>query len=94
MSLAGYFRSFKKFPIFDGYDYPFWKEKMKIRLKAIDDDMWQVVENGYVIKSPGCPTLLEKRLVQMHARANDVICNHLTIMPFIHFRRLDSMKEI
>jgi hypothetical protein len=41
-----------KIPIFDGTDYPFWMEKMKIRLRAIDDDMWNVVQNGFVVEVP------------------------------------------
>ena len=44
MSSVNY-KTSEKIPIFDGTDYPFWKEKMKIRLKAIDDDMWHVVQH-------------------------------------------------
>lgn len=33
-------------------DCPFWKEKMKIRLRAIDDDIWHIIEEGYVIEDP------------------------------------------
>nr|XP_040253658.1 uncharacterized protein LOC120970920 [Aegilops tauschii subsp. strangulata] len=32
-------------------DYPFWKEKMKIRLRAIDDDMWNVVHFGFTCET-------------------------------------------
>ena len=31
MSLAGQFGHSERFPIFDGNDYPFWKQKMKIK---------------------------------------------------------------
>jgi hypothetical protein len=51
MSSVSY-KSHLKIPIFDGTDYPFWKEKMKIRLRAIDDDMWNVVQNGYTVEVP------------------------------------------
>nr|XP_020172658.1 micronuclear linker histone polyprotein-like [Aegilops tauschii subsp. strangulata] len=43
MSSVSY-KSHRKILMFDGMDYPFGKEKMKIRLRAIDDDMWNVVQ--------------------------------------------------
>jgi hypothetical protein len=49
MSLAGHHGHSERFPIFDGNDYLFWKQKMMIRLKAINEEMWQIVENGYTI---------------------------------------------
>ena len=33
-------------PTFDGTDYPYWKNKMRMHLEAIDNDLWYVVENG------------------------------------------------
>lgn len=67
---------------------------MKIRLKAINDDIWQTVENGYNIQIPGSPTPDEKKLVQLDAQAKDVICSYLSRMQFIHFGRFDYAKEI
>ena len=33
-------------PVFDGTEYPYWKNKMRMHLEAIDVDLWYVVENG------------------------------------------------
>lgn len=82
MSSVSY-KSNLKIPIFDGTDYPFWKEKMKSRLRAIDDDMWHVVQHGYMIDTPGYLTPWEKRLVQMDAQAKDEICGHLSRAQFL-----------
>ena len=54
MSSVSY-KSHLKIPIFDGTDYPFWKEKMKIRIRAIDDDMWNVVQFRLTIDAPQAP---------------------------------------
>ena len=54
MSSVNY-RSHVKIPIFDGTGYPFWKEKMKIHLRAINDDMWNVVQVGFTVAIPQAP---------------------------------------
>ena len=33
-------------PVFDGTDSPYWKNKMRMHLEAIDVDLWYVVKNG------------------------------------------------
>ena len=35
-------------PYFDGSNYAFWKLRMHVFLCAIDETMWDSVENGYV----------------------------------------------
>ena len=32
-------------PVFDGTEYPYWKNKMRMHLEAIDVDLWYVVKN-------------------------------------------------
>ena len=32
--------------MFDGTEYPYWKNKMRMHLEAIDVDLWYVVKNG------------------------------------------------
>ena len=92
MSSAVNFMSTKKIPVFDGKDYPFWKEKMRIRIKAFDEDMWHVVQNGYAIETPDYLTPDEKRLVKLDAEAKDFICNHLSRTQFLRYRRLEIAK--
>ena len=35
-------------PFFDGGNYAFWKVRMRAFLCAIDESVWDSVENGYV----------------------------------------------
>ena len=67
---------------------------MKILLRAIDDDMWHVVQHGYMIETPGYLTPWEKRLVQMDSQAKDEICGHLSRAQFLRYRGLEIAKEI
>ena len=93
MSSVSY-KSHLKIPIFDGTDYPFWKEKMKIRLRAIDDDMWNVVQVGFTVAIPQAPTDEEKKLIQMDAQAKDEIGGHLSRAQFLRYRQCETAKEL
>ena len=46
MSTAGMIKVSAGCPTIDGTDYPYWKNKMRMHLEAIDNDLWYVVENG------------------------------------------------
>ena len=46
MSTAGIIKVSDACPIFDGTEYPYWKNKMRMHLEAIDVDLWYVVKNG------------------------------------------------
>ena len=46
MSTAGIIKVSAACPMFDGTEYPYWKNKMCMHLEAIDIDLWYVVENG------------------------------------------------
>ena len=52
MSTAGMIKVLAGCPTFDGTDYPYWKNKMRMHLEAIDNDLWYVVENGVPSVSP------------------------------------------
>jgi hypothetical protein len=93
MSSVSY-KSHRKIPIFDGTDCPFWEEKMKIRLRAIDDDMWNVVQNGFTVEVPQVPTDHEKKLIQMDAQAKDEIGGHLSRAQFLRYRQCETAKEL
>ena len=34
-------------PLFDGTDYAYWKVRMRVFLKTLDEKMWQAVEIGW-----------------------------------------------
>ena len=46
MSTAGIIKVSAACPVFDGTEYPYRKNKMRMHLEAIDVDLWYVVENG------------------------------------------------
>ena len=39
--------STSKPPLLDGSNYAYWKQRMIGFLKSIDDDVWDIVEEGY-----------------------------------------------
>ena len=86
MSSVSY-KSHLKIPIFDGTDYPFWKEKMKIHLRAIDDDMWNVVQFGFTVAIPQAPTSEENKLIHMDAQDKDEIGGHLSRVQFFCYHQ-------
>ena len=44
MSSAGMIKVSAGCPTFDGMDYPYWKNKTRMHLEEIDNDLWYVVE--------------------------------------------------
>ena len=52
MPTAGMIRVSAWCPTFDGTDYPYWKNKMRMHLEAIYNDLWYVVENGVPSVTP------------------------------------------
>ena len=50
MSLAGRSSHSERFAIFDGNDYLYWKERMRIRIQAVNYALWPIVEDGYIIQ--------------------------------------------
>ena len=93
MSSVSY-KSHLKIPIFDGTDYPFWKEKMMIRIRAIGDDMWNMVQFGLTIVAPQVPIDEEKKIIQLDAQAKDEISGHLNRAQFLCYRQCENAKEL
>ena len=46
MSTAGIIKVSAACPVFDGTDYPYWKNKTHMHLEAIDVNLWYIVKNG------------------------------------------------
>ena len=88
------YKSPLKIPIFDETNYPFWKEIMKIRLRAINDDMWNVVHIGFTVVIPQAPTDEEKKLIQLDAQAKDEIGGHLSRAQFLRYLQCETAKEL
>ena len=61
MSTAGIIKVSAMCLVFDGTEYPYWKNKMHMHLEAIDVDLWYVVKNGVPKASEGVTATDVKR---------------------------------
>ena len=78
MSTAGIIKVSAACPVFDGTEYPYWKNKMRMHLEAIDVDLWYVVENGVPKVGEGVTAADFKKFTQVDSTAKNIICGHLT----------------
>ena len=78
MSTAGIIKVSVACPVFDGTEYPYWKNKMRMHLEAIDVDLWYVVKNGVPKAGEGVTAADVKKFVQLDSTAKNIICGHLT----------------
>ena len=74
-------------PFFDGTSsFDYWKRKMKMYLGSINDRVWEVTENDFVILDPANPTDNERANKQCNTMALNT-----TIMALIQ-RYLNKSK--
>jgi hypothetical protein len=81
-------------PIFDGTDYPYWKNKMHMHLEAIENDLWFVVENGVPSVGPSINAANLKRFKQFDCQAKNIICGHLNKGQYGRVSALETSKLI
>ena len=81
-------------PTFDGTDYPYWKNKMRMHLEAIDNDLWYVVENGVPSITPSLNVADVKRFKQLDSQAKNIICGHLSKGQYGRVSALETAKLI
>ena len=94
MSTAGIIKVSDACPVFNGTEYPYWKNKMRMHLEAIDVDLWYVVENG-VPKAGEVFTVADvKKFVQLDSTAKNIICGHLTKGQYGRVSALETSKLV
>ena len=81
-------------PTFDGMDYPYWKNKMRMHLEAIDVNLWYVVKNVIPKTGEGLTPADVKKLVQLDSRAKNIICGHLTKGQYGRVSALETSKLV
>ena len=81
-------------PTFDGMDYPYWKNKMRMHLEVIDNDLWYVVENGVPFVTPSVSATDVKRFKQLDSQAKNIICGHLSKGQYGRVSALETAKLI
>ena len=62
-------------PFFDGISFDYWKRKMKMYFGSINDKVWDVVENEFVIIDPTNLTDNDKINKQCNTMALNAIYN-------------------
>ena len=60
MSTTGIIKVSAACPVYDGTEYPYWKNKMRMHLEAIDVDLWYVVKNGVPKTGEGVTLLMSR----------------------------------
>ena len=78
MSTIGIIKVSSVCPVFNGTEYPYWKNKMCMHLEAIDVDLWYVVKNGVPKTGEGVTPTNVKKFIQLDSTAKNIICGHLT----------------
>ena len=80
--------------IFDGDDYPKWKDMMKKRLMAMNNELWTVIEIGLtdLCKTAEADDIRKYTLLNLTAKG--VICSCLSQNQFKNVMHLDHAKLI
>src|ERR1043165_7296741 len=94
MSTSGTMNVASNFPSFDGTDYPYWKNKMKMHLKAIDKDLWDIVDKGIPEATLMTSPEVVKKNWQLDAKARSIIGAHLNKAQFNRISGLDTAKKM
>src|SRR3954465_13256847 len=94
MSSSGTMSVASNCPIFDGTDYPYWKNKMRMHLEAIDKDLWDIVEQGIPEANLLTTPDTVKKNWQLDAKARSIIGGHLNKAQFNRINGLDTAKKI
>ena len=89
MSTAGIIKVSDACPVFDGTEYPYWKNKMRMHLEAID-----VVENGVPKAGEGVTAADVKKFVQLDSTAKNIISGHLTKGQYGRVSALETSKLV
>ena len=80
--------------VFDGTEYPYWKNKMRMHLEAIDVDLWYVVENGVPKAREGVTPTDVKKFIQLDSTAKNIIYGHLTKGQYGRVSALETSKLV
>jgi hypothetical protein len=81
-------------PFFDGTSFDYWKRKMKMYLGSINDKVWDVVENGFVILDPTNLTNNDKINKQCNTMALNTIYNRINSNVFEQIKDLEKASEV
>src|ERR1041385_363907 len=81
-------------PVFNGMDYPYWKDKMKRNIMAINSAAWQVFLKGVTVKDEKAITPDEAKLIDIDSEVWVFITNHLTPENYHEVKNIPSAKGV
>ena len=81
-------------PFFDGTSFDYWKRKMKMYLGSINDKVWDVVENEFVIIDPTNLIDNDKINKQWNTMALNTIYNGIDSKVFEQIKDLKKASEV
>src|SRR3954462_5929165 len=93
MSFAA-IRSGEPIPIFNGNDYPYWKDKMMRNIISIDLNAWNIVENGVMVLDKDNLTEAEKKDLALKTQVWVFITNHLVPEKYHEVKNIQSAKGV
>src|SRR3954465_3886760 len=93
MSFAA-IRSGEPILIFNGTDYPYWKDKMMRNIISIDLDAWDIVENGVIVMDKENLTEAEKKALALDTQVWVFITNHLIPEKYHEVKNIQSAKGV
>lgn len=80
-------------PWFDGTNYSFWKMKMEGHLNSLRFCVWKLVKSGYTASTTPLTDLVEIRLYECNAKANNAILCGLANSIFLNVMNCSSTKD-
>ena len=87
-------RSGEPIPVFDGNDYPFWKDKMKRNILSVDPEAWRIIKDGVVVLDKDNPTENEKKLLLLDKQVWVFITNHMVREQYERVKNIETAKEL
>src|ERR1041385_8687462 len=81
-------------PIFNEKDYPYWKDKMKRNIMAINSAAWEFVKNGVTVKDRSAKTPEEAKKMALDAEIWVFITNHLIPEKYHEVKKMALDAEI
>ena len=81
-------------PFFDGTSFDYWKRKMKMYLGSINDKVWDVVENEFVIIDPTNLTDNDKINKQCNTTTLNTIYNGIDSKVSEQIKDLEKASEV
>src|SRR3954469_15775634 len=93
MSFAA-IRTGEPIPVFNGTDYPYWKDKMMRKIISIDLNAWNIVENGVIVLDKENLTEAEKKDLALDTQVWVFITNHLILEKYHEVKNIASAKGV